>query len=66
MANLATITASNMLYAQAFKLDDEMREYLTARADRDRLELGETELQRVDVPVRDVSGSLIGSLAFML
>lgn len=63
---MITITAASMLYAQGFKLSPDERKVLTASADRDRAEFGESGPQPVEVPVRDFHGALIGSMRYML
>lgn len=63
---MVTIMAKDMLHAQGYKLDDETRAELKAKADRHRARDGEDCLQRMIVEVIDFDRTPIGHLAFQL
>jgi hypothetical protein len=63
-----TVYAANMIYAQGFKLNEEQRSILTAKADYLRELTGTTEKFTVGVEVRDIyePHPVIGSLSYQL
>ena len=61
-----TVTARDMYAAQGFKLDDDGRAILVAKADRYREITGEAGETDIHVPVVDFHGAKIGELIYML
>lgn len=63
---MLTITAANMLRAQAVKLTKAQMETLQAKADRRRAKFGDFGPENISIPVHNHQGALIGHMRYTL